>query len=82
MTKGIGIVKYLSKFLPLKSIDQMYKALFRSHVDYCDIIYHIPRLHSQTNLGVTPNSLMGKVVRTQYQICPCYYWYMARSKSV
>ena len=46
--KGIGIIKYLSKFLPLRTLDQMYKALIRSHLDYCDIIYHIPALKSQT----------------------------------
>ena len=28
--------KYLSKFLPIKTLDQMYKALVRSHLDYCD----------------------------------------------
>ena len=40
--KGIGIIKYISKFLPIKTLDQMYKALVRSHLDYCDTIYHIP----------------------------------------
>ena len=40
--KNLGIIKYLSNFLPLKALDQMYKALVRSHLDYCDIIYHIP----------------------------------------
>ena len=44
----------------------MYKAL-RSHVDYCDTIYHIPALHNQINLGVTLTSLMETVERTQYQ---------------
>ena len=65
--KGIGIIKYLSKFLPIKTLDQMYKALVRSHLDYCDTIYHIPALNSQINLGVTLNSLMEKLERTQYQ---------------
>ena len=32
--KGIGIIKYFSKFLPIKTFDQMYKALVRSHLDY------------------------------------------------
>ena len=59
--KGIGIIKYLSKFLPLKTLDQMYKALVRSHLDYCDIIYHIPAFNSQINLGGTLSSLMEKV---------------------
>ena len=59
--KGMGIIKYLSKFLPLKTLDQMYKALVRSHLNYRDIIYHTPTLNSQNNLGVTLNSLMQKV---------------------
>ena len=45
----------------------MYKALVRSHLDCCDTIYHIPASNSQINLGVTLNSLMEKVERTQYQ---------------
>ena len=45
----------------------MYKALVRSHLDYCDTIYHIPALNNQINLGVTVTSLMETVERTQYQ---------------
>ena len=63
----VGIIKYLSSFLPLKTLDQMYKALVRSHLDYCDTIYHIPALNNQINLGVTLTSLMETVERTQYQ---------------
>ena len=47
----IGIIKYLSIFLPFKTLDQIYKALVRSHLDYCDTIYHIPAFNSQINLG-------------------------------
>ena len=39
---NIGLIKHLSKYLPLRTLDQMYKALVRSHLDYCDIIYHEP----------------------------------------
>ena len=35
----IGIIKHLSKFLPLKTLDQMFKALVHSHFDYCDLSY-------------------------------------------
>ena len=49
--KGIGIIKYLSKFLPIKTLDQMYKALVRFHLDYCYAIYHVPASNSQINLG-------------------------------
>ena len=53
--KNVGVLKYLSNFLPLKSLDQMYKAFVRSHLDYCDVIYHIPPLLHQAPLGVTLN---------------------------
>ena len=39
--QNIGIIKHLSN-LPVKTLSQMYKALIRSHLDYCDIICHIP----------------------------------------
>ena len=39
----------------------MYKALVRSHLDYCDTIYHIPALNNQINLGATLTSLMETV---------------------
>ena len=54
--KNIGIIKYLSKFLPIKTI------------------YHIPALNSQSNSGVTLNTLMGKVERTQYQTALVMGW--------
>ena len=33
--RNVEILKHLSKFLPLETLDQMYKALVRSHLDYC-----------------------------------------------
>ena len=65
--KNVGVLKHLTKFLPLKTPDKMYKALVRSHSDYCDIIHHIPSHLNQAPLGVTLNSLMEKVERIQYQ---------------
>ena len=41
----------------------MYKALIRSHLDYCDIIYHIPPVLNQPPL----NASTEKVERIQYQ---------------
>ena len=64
--KNVGIFKHLSKFLPLQTLDQMYKALVRSHLDYCDIIYHMPPLSHQPLLGVILSTLMGKVEIIQY----------------
>ena len=45
----------------------MYKALVRSHLDYCDIIYHIPSLQNQPFVGVTLNLLMAKAESIQYK---------------
>ena len=63
--KNLGIIKHLSIYLPRKTLDQMYKALIRSHFDYCDIIYHIPSV--QTQFDVTITDLMEKAERIQYQ---------------
>ena len=43
----------------------MYKALVRPHLDYCDVIYHIPS--KQTQLGGVLNVLMEEVEKVQYQ---------------
>ena len=41
--KYVGMLKHLS-------LDQIYKALARSYLDYCDIIYHIPSHRNQPPL--------------------------------
>ena len=58
--QNIEQIKHLSKFLPVKTLDQLYKALVRSHLDYRDIIYIEPSQQNQLPLGVTLNSLMEK----------------------
>ena len=65
--KNIGILRHLSKFLPIQTLDQMYKALVRSHLDYCDIIYHIPAQLNPPPLGLTLPTLMEKVEQIQYK---------------
>ena len=45
----------------------MYKALVRSHLDYCDIIYHMPQVVHQPPLGVTLHELMETVEKVQYE---------------
>ena len=62
--KNLGIIKHLSSFLPLNTLDQMYKALVRSHLDYYDIIYHIPS--KQNQLDEILNTLMEKGEKIQY----------------
>ena len=45
----------------------MYKALVRPHLDYCDIIYHIPPSINPPPQLPTFNCLMDKLERVQYQ---------------
>ena len=62
----IGIMKHLNYLLPLKTLNQMYKSLVRPHLDYCDIIYHIPQtVHPHG--GITLNCHMESVEQIQYQ---------------
>ena len=65
--QNIGIIKHLNMFLPFKTLNQMYKALVRSHLDYCDIIYQIPSIIHNPPLGTSLNYLMEKVEKIQYQ---------------
>ena len=38
--RGIGMIKYLSKYVSRDVLDQIYKLYVRPHLDYGDIIYH------------------------------------------
>ena len=45
----------------------MYKSLVRPHLDYCDIIYHIPQTVRPPPEGVTLHHHMESVEKIQYQ---------------
>ena len=64
--KGIGMIKHLSSYLPLKSRDQIFKMHVRSHLDYCDTIYHIPMQTRETSDFDSTRSL-NYPKSTQYQ---------------
>ena len=59
----IGTLRFLSKYLPLHSLDQIYNTMIRSHLDYCDVIYHIPHRHA---FPFTLNSIIENLERVQY----------------
>ena len=42
-TKGLSLLKYLSKYVPRKVLDLSYKLYVRPHLDYADVIYHNQR---------------------------------------
>ena len=56
--------------MPIKSRDQIFKMLVRPHLDYCDMIYHIPvksRERSDFDSSRTLNYQMNSLESTQYQ---------------
>ena len=65
--KNIGIIKHLNSFLPFHSLNQMYSALVRSHLDYCDVIYHIPPKMYPFPLGMSLHDHMEMKEKIQYQ---------------
>ena len=42
-TKGLGLMKYLSRYVSRKVLDLSYKLYVRPHLDYGDVIYHNQR---------------------------------------
>ena len=55
-TKGLSLLKYLSKYVPRKVLDLSYKLYVRPHLDYGDVIYHNQR-----------EDLMNLVEQVQYK---------------
>ena len=65
-SKGIGMIKLLSRYLPRPSLDQIYKLHVRSHFDYCDIIYHVPPVDNPYSHECTQSLLMNRLESMQY----------------
>ena len=63
--RHIGSIKHLSKYLPFKSLNQMYKTFSRTHLDYCDVIYHQAAKITRDGLALT--NLMNELERVQYR---------------
>ena len=64
--KGIGLLKYLSKYLPRHTLNELYKLYVRPHLDYGDVIYHIPAKVCDFSGSVILPSLMEKLESVQY----------------
>ena len=65
--KGIGIIKYLSRYLSVNTLDQIYKMYVRPHLDFCDVIFHSPSIMSEFDSSIYLNFLMNLLEKTQYQ---------------
>ena len=65
--KGIGMIKLLRSYLPIEALNSIYTAHVRSHLDYCDFIFHIPELLGNFSTDVNLSTLMGRLESLQYQ---------------
>ena len=64
--KGIGLLKYLSKYLPRHTLNELYKLYVRPHLDYGDVIYHIPAKTCEFSQNTFLPDLMEKIESVQY----------------
>ena len=64
---GTGIIKFLSRFLPIKTLDQIYKMYVRPLLDFCDVIFHTPKVLNSFDSSIHLNYLMNSIERIQYQ---------------
>ncbi len=59
--KAIGMLKFLSKYLSRSTLNELYKLYVRPHLDYGDVIYHVPEGEDGSK-----SYLMGKLESVQY----------------
>ena len=64
--KNIGLLKYLSKYLPRHTLNELYKLYVRPHLDYGDVNYHIPAKVCEFSGNITLPNLMEKLKSVQY----------------
>ena len=64
--KGIGMLKYLSSYLPRHTLNELYKLYVRPHLDYGDVIYHVPAKICAFTQNITLSNMMEKLESVQY----------------
>ena len=64
--KGIGLLTYLSNYLPRHTLNELYKLYVRPHLDYGDVIYHIPAKVCDLSQNIVLPNLMDKLESVQY----------------
>ena len=56
--RGIGIIRYLSKYVSRDVLDQIYKLYVRSHLDYGNKIYYDPEYTFKLTKKLEPDSIL------------------------
>ena len=70
--KSIGLLKYLSKYLPRHTLNELYGLYVRPHLDYGDVIYHIPAEVCEVSGNIALPNLMEKLESVQYSAAKLY----------
>ena len=64
--KGIGLLKYFSKYLPRHTLSDLCKLFVRPHLQYGDVIYHVPTKICEFSKNIILPNLMEKLESAQY----------------
>ena len=64
--QGVGMLRFMSRYLPRKTLNELYKLYVRPHLDYGDVIYHIPSKKCDFTNSHTLNNFMEKLESVQY----------------
>ena len=64
--KGIGMLKFLSRYLPRHTLSELCKLHVRPHLDYGDVIYHNPAKLCEFSHNKILTSSMEKLESVQY----------------
>ena len=64
--KGIGLLRRLSKYLPRNTLNELFKLYVRPHLDYGDVIYHIPAKVCEFSGNTILSNLIEKLESVQY----------------
>ena len=64
--KGVGLLKYLSKYLPRHTLNELFKLYVQPHLEYGDVIFHIPAKVCEFSGNTILPSLMEKLESVQY----------------
>lgn len=60
------MIKLLSKYLPRNTLIELHKLYVRPHLDYGDVIYHIPPKKCEFSQDTSLNNHMEKLEAVQY----------------
>ena len=64
--QGTGMLRFLSEYVPRRTLNEMYKLYVRPHLDYRDVIYHIPQNICEFSHRVVLTNQMEKLESVQY----------------